>query len=144
MASRMERSRVVLPGEFKGLLSPQMTARTGTSPAATTLTPESSEQPRETRDGTPLGHYESRVAGNDFSAVESVWVDDTPELTPERYDAARAKVSSPELASLAAEYLALSDFDLAYRLSDLASAADIRSLAASVLAQAEAKTNAGR
>lgn len=102
-----------------------------TSPQATTSTPESSEAPRENRAG---GHYESRVAGNDFSAVESVWVDETPELTPERFDAVRgAKVSSPELASLAAKYLDFTINDPAFAQVQ----ADVRALAASVLAQAE-------
>lgn len=103
---------------------------TGTTPAATTLTPESSEQPRETRDGMPLVER--------FDAARAAWQDESAELKPEHVDYLlkdnplyqRAKVSSPELASLAAKYVNIENLDK----HDVES---VRSLAASVLAQAE-------
>lgn len=63
--------------------------------------------------------------------------------------AARTKVSSPELATLAAKYVNMQAYDLDALMNQstdqrMQVAADIRSLAASVLAQAEPKTNAGQ
>lgn len=81
-------------------------------------------------------------------------MDEIPELTPERADAALAyaKRSSPELASLAAKYVNLNDAEMAvlsfggsrredgvpdYVVTDWeAFANDVRRLAASVLSQA--------
>jgi hypothetical protein len=111
---------------------------TGTSPAATTLTPENSEQPRETRDGMPLVER--------FDAARAAWQDESTELKPEHVDYLlkdnplyqRAKVSSPELASLAAKYVDISASDWPEQSKDVAKFLhDVRSLAASVLAQAE-------
>jgi hypothetical protein len=102
---------------------------TGTSPAATTLTPESSEQPRETRDGLPLAER--------FDGLAAL-IADGPRRLNEVADRAMGKVSSPELASLAAKYVNFQPLDM--RSSDLDPvrfASDVRSLAASVLAQAE-------
>ena len=68
----------------------------------------------------------------------------------------RTKVSSPELASLAAKYVNMTDQEMWALFADdrtiryeegdepVPAYADVRRLAASVLAQAEAKTNAGR
>lgn len=112
---------------------------TGTSPAATTLTPESSEQPRETRYGLPLVERFDALrerAAERYGAVEMTVTD---RLNGIEHTTQRGKVSSPELASLAAKYV---NFELALgaRLTDQENTqlwADVRSLAASVLAQAE-------
>ena len=104
---------------------------TGTSPAATTLTPESSEQPRETRDGLPLVER--------FDAAAALHIPVMAEEPPTRSTQIKGefKVSSPELASLASKYVNIENLDK----RDVES---VRSLAASVLAQAEPKTNAGQ
>lgn len=98
-----------------------------TGNGATTSTPESSEAPRENREG--LGLLDR------FDATAALQMGEESRGT---------KVSSPELASLAAKYL---DFDVSaleyvYPFDPAneranAFAADVRSLAASVLAQAE-------
>jgi hypothetical protein len=98
------------------------------------LTPENSEAPRENRYGDFVPEY------GDF-------VPDTPSgagLGVDVSGAARTKVSSPELASLAAKYI---DFDARDGMADAVIAGDgahlrqitkdVRALAASVLAQAE-------
>lgn len=100
---------------------------TGTSPAATTLTPESSEQPRETRAGIPIEDREAFIVGN-----AGVLLKDNALYQ-------RTKVSSPELASLAAKYLNMADGELHTYLMNqsIEVRAEIKRLAASVLAQAE-------
>lgn len=91
-----------------------------TSPQATTSTPENSEAPRENRAGLGL-------LDRFDSLVERI----TPENRhPEMHV---GKVSSPELASLAAKYLDFTINDPAFAQVQ----ADVRALAASVLAQAE-------
>jgi len=106
-----------------------------TGNGATTLTPESSEAPRENREGLGLLERFDGLAAQ---------IADGPRRLNETADRAMGKVSSPELASLAAKYL---DFDVSaleyvYPFDPAseraeAFAADVRSLAASVLAQAE-------
>lgn len=91
------------------------------------MTPESSEQPRETREGLPLSE---RFDG----LVERITSENRHPETQV------GKVSSPELASLAAKYVNWTSEDVRYAVegSRVASmAADIRSLAASVLSQSE-------
>lgn len=94
-----------------------------TGNGATTLTPENSEAPRE--------------------SLAGAWLDEAVDLKPEHIDLVlgRSKVSSPELASLAAKYL---DFDAGQlelynaKIGEHAQfVKDVRALAASVLAQAE-------
>jgi len=101
---------------------------------ATTLTLESSEQPREARDGMPL------VERFDAAAALHVPVMAEEPLTRSTQLKGEFKVSSPELASLAAKYVNMSDGEF-YKLANTGEAvkhfADVRSLAASVLAQAE-------
>jgi hypothetical protein len=111
-----------------------------TSPQATTSTPENSEAPRENREGLGLVDLFDRMVENRAEHPVPGWLDEAPELTPERFDAVlgRAKVSSPELASLAAKYVDISASDWPEQSKDVAKFLhDVRSLAASVLAQAE-------
>jgi hypothetical protein len=101
-----------------------------TSPQATTSTPESSEAPRENRAGLGLLERFDGLAAQ---------IADGPRRLNETADRAMGKVSSPELASLAAKYvnidtLELMDLD---RTAAFELCMDVRSLAASVLAQAE-------
>lgn len=99
-----------------------------TGKRVSTLTPESSEAPRES------------VAG-----AKRAWFDESPELKPEHLDVVLGrKTRSPELASLAAKYI---DFDARDGMAEAVIAGDgerlrqitkdVRALAASVLAQAE-------
>jgi hypothetical protein len=103
------------------------------------LTPENSEAPRENRYGDFVPEY------GDF-------VPDTPPgagLGVDVSGAARTKVSSPELASLAAKYVNMTDNELWVAVTGQhemryefngdgpQACADVRALAASVLAQAE-------
>ena len=101
-----------------------------TSPQATTSTPERSEAPRENREG--LGLLERFDGLRKLQDERAVKVAEYLGQTP-------TKVSSPELASLASEYvnidtLELMDLD---RTAAFELCMDVRSLAASVLAQAE-------
>lgn len=95
-----------------------------TGNGATTLTPENSEAPRESRGD--IGLLER------FDATAALQMGE---------ESRGAKVSSPELASLAAKYVNMTDGEywaamaLPSRQHELA--VDMRSLAASVLAQAE-------
>jgi hypothetical protein len=102
-----------------------------TGKRVSTLTPESSEAPRESRGDT----FERKVLRDPVSGAVAL---------VER----QVKVSSPELASLAAKYVNMSDNDIWVAVTGQremryedgdgpAICADIRSLAASVLAQAE-------
>lgn len=97
-----------------------------TSPQATTSTPESSEAPRENRAG-----------------AKRAWFDENPELKQEHVDyLLSTKVSSPELASLAAKYVGMDRDGYVEAVTGNkahfdAFIADVRALAASVLAQAE-------
>lgn len=104
-----------------------------TGKAVSTLTPESSEAPRES------------LAGE----VRTAWLDESATLKPEHVDYLlkgnalyqSTKTSSPELASLAASYVALDETQLSTRLQSSRTnpqvVREVRSLAASVLAQAE-------
>jgi hypothetical protein len=108
-----------------------------TSPQATTSTPESSEAPREGRAG--LGLTEEQLMLQDAVATGTGFMRDGKRVDPQDVRLATAKVSSPELASLAAKYLDFRAVSLE-RLPEARAveiAADVRSLAASVLAQAE-------
>jgi hypothetical protein len=111
---------------------------TGTSPAATTLTPESSEQPRETREGVSLVER--------FDGLAAIQPQGLNDKTVGELQRIAGKVSSPELASLAAKYVNMSEYDFSNLSQPVtvkhmaewrAFLADVRSLAASVLAQAE-------
>lgn len=114
-----------------------------TGAKASTLTPGNSEAPREAVGELGLlERYDAlRERAEDrqeltLNAVPSMTHSvTTSEATSGTLSS--LKVSSPELVSLAAEYLALSDSDLAHHLSDPASVAEVQRLAASVLAQAE-------
>ena len=112
-----------------------------------TSTQGNSDTPREAPPAdlaSAGGHYESRIAGNDFSAVESVWVPDVePGPVTVLSTSDLHKVSSPELASLAAKYVSMSDAEMrswtdgnTKRELQERFWADIRRLAASVLSQA--------
>lgn len=106
-----------------------------TSPQATTSTPESSEAPRENRAG--LGLTEEQLMLQDAVATGTGFMRDGKRVDPQEVRLATAKVSSPELASLAAKYVNF-DVDDVYALpyaEQQACTADIRSLAASVLSQ---------
>jgi hypothetical protein len=116
-----------------------------TSPQATTSTPESSEAPRENRVG--LGLTEEQLMLQDAVATGTGFMVDGKRVDPQDVRLATAKVSSPELASLAAKYVKMSDKTahekLVYDDGYLSANAlvpfmdDVRALAASVLAQAE-------
>jgi hypothetical protein len=97
------------------------------------LTPESSERPRETRDGMPL------VERFDAAAALHVPVMAEEPLTRSTQLKGEFKVSSPELASLAAKYVNIDTVELMDldRTAAFELCMDVRSLAASVLAQAE-------
>lgn len=108
-----------------------------TGKAVSTLTPENSEAPRESRGDVGLverfdaarERVEDRIRHEILSGAG---------LGVDASGAARTKVSSPELASLAAKYIDTSAAWLASMDGDMEELArDIRSLAASVLAQAE-------
>lgn len=122
---------------------------------ATTLTPENSEAPRENRAG--LGLLERYDQLRKMNEARVAWLDEGATLSQEQVDYLlkdnplyqRAKVSSPELASLAAKYLDRTDQEMwalftgdrsiRYEVDDepVPAYADVRRLAASVLAQAE-------
>jgi hypothetical protein len=112
-----------------------------TGNGATTLTPENSEAPRESRGGELGERFDGLRKLQDERAVKvAEYLGQTP-----------GKVSSPELASLAAKYVNMSDNQMRNVMGGLepdgrpadtsglhkAFCEDIRSLAASVLAQAE-------
>lgn len=92
-----------------------------TGNGATTSTLEKSEAPRE--------------------SLAGVWFDEAVDLKPEHVDLVlgRSKVSSPELASLAAKYLDVTSVQIERMTGEQRDwlALDVRSLAASVLSQTE-------
>ena len=106
-----------------------------TGKAVSTLTPESSEAPRESRGDIGLFDPAAVAVVKRFADGMQAAIDE---------DNARNKVSSPELASLAAKYVNIElseavgdavingDLDALQRIER-----DVRALAASVLAQAE-------
>lgn len=125
-----------------------------------TLTPESSEAPRESLTGEALyggpaeggmGSYGHAIRGTLGSAEEQAMINDALVTGNgfmrggKRVDPAgvyqSTKTSSPELASLAAKYVNMNDDAILIRAkgrgSDATLCEDIRSLAASVLAQVE-------
>lgn len=125
-----------------------------TGKRVSTLTPESSEAPRESVAGEVL--YGGPAAGG--MSEEQLMLDDALAtgngfmLDGKRVDPALVRVASltgsPELASLAAKYVNMSDNELWIAITGKrelrydqdegpAICADIRRLAASVLAQAE-------
>jgi hypothetical protein len=109
-----------------------------TGKAVSTLTPESSEAPRESRGDVGLLERFDGLAAQ---------IADGPRRLNETADKAMGKTSSPELASLAAKYLNMTDegfetrlmFDDGFVRPDYVKELlrDVRALAASVLAQAE-------
>jgi hypothetical protein len=108
------------------------TRQTMTGKRVSTLTPESSEAPRESLTGIPVEDREAVIAGN-----ASVLLKDNALCQS-------TKTSSPELASLAAKYLDMSDAEMRSWTDGSTKREfqekfweDVRRLAASVLAQAE-------
>jgi hypothetical protein len=107
-----------------------------TGNGATTSTPENSEAPRESRGD--LGLVERFDAARNIAEKRDANVYEGTPAMVERLQAL-GKVSSPELASLAAKYVNIDTLEL----MDLDHTAafelcmDVRSLAASVLTQAE-------
>lgn len=105
--------------------------------ALSTQTTTSDEAPRERLDDVLTKAYERRF---DREAERNMFMLDEspPAPTPEAVDALLGKVTSPELATLAAKYVT---FDAGALSRDTVAqiTSDIRSLAASVLAQAEGK-----
>lgn len=106
-----------------------------TGKAVSTLTPESSEAPRESRGDIGLFDPAAVAVVKRFASGMQAAIDE---------DTARNKTSSPELASLASRYV---DIDLSEAVGMAVADGnrtaldhierDIRSLAASVLSQAE-------
>lgn len=110
-----------------------------TGKRVSTLTPESSEAPRESRGDVGLVER--------FDAAAALQLPMTATEAQARVAEKMNKVSSPELASLAAKYLNMTDegfetrlmFDDGFVRPDYVKELlrDVRALAASVLAQAE-------
>lgn len=118
-----------------------------TGKRVSTLTPESSEAPRESLTGEMLygGPADGSMSEEQLMLHDAALTGTGFMAGGKRVDPAdiylRAKTSSPELASLAAKYVNLSEEDVHFAVSQLGDTSglvfDIRSLAASVLAQAE-------
>lgn len=105
--------------------------------ALSTQTTTSDEAPRERLNDVLTDAYERRF---ERQAERNMFMlDESPTApTPETVDALLGKVSSPEMAALAAKYVT---FDAGALSRDTVAqiTSDVRSLAASVLSQAEAK-----